>query len=148
MPTSPTCRPPTPTRSTSYGDRSWRSPRDATESISYGVPTLSLHGHLVGFAAFAKHLSFFPMSTTILVDLAADVAPYLVGKSTLRFTAKEPLPAALIKKVVKARIAENLAVLAARAAKKGAPRAQRAEPTKSISTTPKAGDSSTRKTKR
>jgi len=90
-----------------------------TESISYRIPTLALNGQkLVGFAAFAHHLSFFPMNSTILDAFAAEVAPYASGKSTLQFTAKEPLPATLIKKLVNARIAENEAVLAARAAKK------------------------------
>lgn len=91
----------------------------ATESISYRIPTISLDdAHLVGFAAFKKHLSFFPMSTGILADFAAEVAPYSSGKSTLQFTASEPLPVALVKKLVKARIAENRALLAARAEKK------------------------------
>jgi len=84
----------------------------ATEAISYRIPTFSLHGKLVGFAAFEKHCGFYLMSTGITETYKADIAPYLSGKGTLHFTPTEPLPTALVKKLVKARIAENLALIA------------------------------------
>ena len=83
----------------------------ATEAISYRIPTISLHGKLVGFAAFEKHCGFYLMSTSVMETFKSEVAPYASGKGTLHFTPTEPLPPALVKKLVKARIAENQAIL-------------------------------------
>ena len=87
----------------------------AEETISYGMPTFSLHGHLVAFGAFKKHLSFFPMSSTLIAK-HEEAAPFATSSGTLQFQPGKPLPAALVKKLVKARIAENLEVRSERAA--------------------------------
>jgi len=80
----------------------------ATEAISYQIPTFKLEGHsLVGIAAFKNHCSFFPMSVAVIRAHAAELEKYVGGKGTLHFPATKPLPAALVKKIVKARIAEN-----------------------------------------
>jgi uncharacterized protein YdhG (YjbR/CyaY superfamily) len=80
---------------------------EATETISYGMPAFKLHGSLVGFAAFKNHCSFFPMSSTVLEEHREALAGYETSKGTIRFSADDPLPVALVKKLVKARIAEN-----------------------------------------
>ena len=91
----------------------------AEESISYGMPTFSLHGHLVAFGAFKKHLSFFPMSASLIAK-NADAAAFATSTGTMQFQPDKPIPAALVKKMVKARIAENLEVQRERAAAKKA----------------------------
>ena len=97
----------------------------AEESISYGMPTFSLHGHLVAFGAFKKHLSFFPMSSTLIAQ-HADAALFATSSGTLQFQPDKPLPAALVKKLVKTRIAQNLEVQSERAAAKKAKSATKA----------------------
>ena len=80
----------------------------AEECISYGMPAFRLDGRpLVGFAAGANHCAFYPMSGSTVADHAADLAGYDTSKGTIRFPANKPLPAALVRKLVKARIAEN-----------------------------------------
>jgi len=91
----------------------------AEETISYGVPTFSLHGHLVAFGAFKKHLSFFPMSSSLIAK-HAEAVPFATSSGTLQFQPDKPIPTALVKKLVKARIAENLEVQSERAAAKKA----------------------------
>ena len=94
---------------------------DAEEKISYGQPTFVLHGHLVAFGAFKKHLSFFPMTSNILAKFP-EAAPFVTSTGTMQFQPEKPIPAALVKKIVKARIAENIeTALGRRSAKKAAP---------------------------
>ena len=82
------------------------APRDATEVISYGIPMFKYKGMLMGFAAFAKHCSLFPGSGPIEA-LKDQLKDYPQSKGTVRFPVDKPPPAALVKKLVKARIAEN-----------------------------------------
>ena len=96
----------------------------AEEKISYGQPTFLLHGHLVAFGAFRKHLSFFPMASN-LVQTFPEAKPFVTSTGTMQFQPGKPIPAALVKKIVKARIAQNLEVASERAApkkKKAAPK--------------------------
>ena len=82
----------------------------AEDSISYGMPALSLEGRaLVCYAAARDHCSLYPMSPQVIEDLADELAGYSLSKGTIRFDPAKPLPAALVKKIVKARIAENRA---------------------------------------
>ncbi len=87
------------------------------ETISYGQPTFMLHGHLVAFGAFKKHLSFFPMSSSVIAKFP-EAAPFATSSGTMQFQPERPIPAALVKKIVKARIARNLEVASERAAAK------------------------------
>jgi uncharacterized protein YdhG (YjbR/CyaY superfamily) len=81
---------------------------EATETITYQMPGFRAHGRpLVSYAAFRDHCSFFPMGTAVLDELGDEVKPYLSGRSTLQFDSKKPLPAALVRKIVKARLEEN-----------------------------------------
>jgi uncharacterized protein YdhG (YjbR/CyaY superfamily) len=79
----------------------------ATEVISYQIPAYKHHGLLVGFAASKAHCTFHIMSVEVTHAHADDIKGYKHGKASIRFEANKPLPAALVKKLVKARIAEN-----------------------------------------
>jgi len=83
------------------------APKDATEGISYGMPAFRYKGALVGYAAFKDHCSFFPMSATLLDTMKDDLKGHRTSKGTLQFPMDKPLPAALVKKMVKARVADN-----------------------------------------
>ena len=79
----------------------------AGEVISYQIPAYKHHGLLVGFAALKDHCTFHIMSTEVTRAHAAELEGYKIGKASIRFAANKPLPAALVTKLVKARIAEN-----------------------------------------
>ena len=78
----------------------------ATEVISYQMPMYKHHGMLVGFAAFKDHCSFFPGAKPV-ATYKDELKAYETSKGTIRFPIGKPLPAALVKRLVKARIAEN-----------------------------------------
>ena len=79
----------------------------AEEGFSYGLPAFRLEGRpLVCFGASANHCSFFPMSPAVIRAHAADLKSYATSKGTIRFSPDKPLPAALVRKLVKARIGE------------------------------------------
>lgn len=80
---------------------------NAAEVISYQIPAFRHHGLLVGFAASRDHCTFHIMSTEVTRAHASDLKGYKLGKASIRFAAGKPLPAALVRKLVKARIAEN-----------------------------------------
>ena len=78
----------------------------AEEVISYGMPAYKYLGILVYFAAFNDHCSFFG-GKSIMKIFEKELAPYKDHVATIRFTTDKPLPAALVKKIVKTRIKEN-----------------------------------------
>jgi uncharacterized protein YdhG (YjbR/CyaY superfamily) len=80
---------------------------EAVEAIAYQMPAFKYKGRpLAYFAAFRDHCSLFPASGAVIEANAAALAAYDVDKGTIRFPASKPLPAALVKKVVRARIKE------------------------------------------
>lgn len=80
----------------------------AEEIISYQIPAFRLDGKvLVAFGATAKHCAFYLMSSSILEAHAAEIRYYDTSKGTIRFQTNNPLPVALVHKLVRARIAEN-----------------------------------------
>jgi len=82
----------------------------ATETISYQMPAFKQDGRfLVSYAAFKDHCSLYPASYAVMETLGDDLEPYFSGKGTLRFQADRPIPAALVKKMVKLRLDENAA---------------------------------------
>lgn len=81
-------------------------PAETTEVISYGMPMFKFRGMLVGYAAFKNHCSLFPTGSGV-ARFAKELAGYSTDKGTIRFPADQPLPDALVKKIVKARVAEN-----------------------------------------
>jgi uncharacterized protein YdhG (YjbR/CyaY superfamily) len=82
-------------------------PPEATEAITYCIPTFKYKGSLLAFAAFKNHCSLFPMSLSVIDAFKNELKPFLASKGTVRFPLDKPLPAALVKKLVKARIAQN-----------------------------------------
>lgn len=80
----------------------------AEECFSYGLPAFRLDGKvLVGFGATATQCSFYPMSGTTVAAHRADLKGYETSKGAIRFDPKRGLPAALVRKLVKSRLAEN-----------------------------------------
>jgi uncharacterized protein YdhG (YjbR/CyaY superfamily) len=80
----------------------------AEECISYGMPAFRLNGKLIaGFRGAAKHCSFHPMSGATVATLKAELVMYDTSPGTIRFSARVGLPATLVRKLVKARIAEG-----------------------------------------
>ena len=82
-------------------------PPETTEAITYRIPSFKYKGPLVGFAAFPDHCSLFVMSGTLLDGFEKELRGYSTSKGTIRFPVDKPLPAALVKKLVKARVAQN-----------------------------------------
>ena len=80
---------------------------EAEECISYQLPAFRLNGMLVGFGATAKHCAFYLMSSSTVAAHQEELEEYDTSKGTIRFQADKPLPAALVRKLVQARIAEN-----------------------------------------
>jgi len=78
----------------------------AQEAMSYNIPSFRLNGTLVYFAAFKKHIGFYP---PVRGDarLAKAIAPYSGEKGSLKFPLDEPIPYALIKRIVKLRVSQN-----------------------------------------
>jgi uncharacterized protein YdhG (YjbR/CyaY superfamily) len=80
---------------------------EAEQVISYGVPAFRVRGKTVaGFAAFKSHLSYLPFSGSVLGQLADELGGYKMTKSALHFPVDQPLPDALVKKLVAVRLAE------------------------------------------
>ena len=82
----------------------------AEECISYGLAAFRQNGMLVGFGATANHCAFYVMSSTMLDDFQDEIEGFDTSKGTIRFSHDKPLPATLVRKLVKARLAENAAL--------------------------------------
>ena len=80
---------------------------EATEKISYQMPTFYLNGNLVHFAAFKKHIGFYPVPSGIEA-FKKELSVYAQGKGSVQFPLDKPMPIPLIKKIVKFRAAENM----------------------------------------
>jgi uncharacterized protein YdhG (YjbR/CyaY superfamily) len=81
---------------------------DATESINYGVPAFKLNGRpLVSLGAAKNHCAFYVQSPAVMEAHAKDLKGYDTTKGTVHFSPDKPIPAALVTKLVKARIAET-----------------------------------------
>jgi uncharacterized protein YdhG (YjbR/CyaY superfamily) len=79
----------------------------AKETISYGIPSFTLDGSLVWFAAFKSHIGFYP-GTLAITAFKKELSPYKVGKGSIQFQFDEPLPLALVSRIVKFRVKQNL----------------------------------------
>lgn len=85
-----------------------QSAPNATETISYAIPTFDLGGrHLVHFAAFEHHIGFYPTPTG-MEAFKDELSRYPSGKGSVQFPMDEPLPADLIRRIVRFRVEENL----------------------------------------
>jgi uncharacterized protein YdhG (YjbR/CyaY superfamily) len=81
-------------------------PREAIETISYGIPAFKNKGVLVWFAAFSNHCSFFP-TASVIEAFKDELKGFSTSKGTIQFPRDKPLPAALVKKLVRARVAQS-----------------------------------------
>ncbi len=81
---------------------------EAEERISYQMPAYKYHGWLVYFAGFRNHCSFFVASLALMKKLSRDLAEYQPKGATIHFTPDKPLPTALVRRIVKLRMAENV----------------------------------------
>ena len=81
----------------------------AEECISYQLPAFRQDGMLVAFGATASHCAFYLMSSTTVAAHQRELERYDTSKGTIRFQPDQPLPTALVRKLVKARLAENAA---------------------------------------
>jgi uncharacterized protein YdhG (YjbR/CyaY superfamily) len=79
------------------------APPEAEETISYRMPAFRYHGVLVWFAAFSRHCSLFP-TAAVIEALADELKDYRLAKGTIQFPVDKPLPASLIRKIVKLRV--------------------------------------------
>lgn len=100
---------------------------EATERISYAMPTFALNGNLVHFAAYAKHIGFYALPSGNLA-FQKEISKYKFGKGSIQFPLDEPIPYVLIKKIVKFRVSENL-----QKAKKKTQKKKSTQPKKTIS---------------
>lgn len=92
--------------------------KGAEEKISYGMPTVYYKGNLVHYAAFKDHLSLFGASAFMTGELKEKLSGFKTSKGTIQFTIDKPLPVALVKQIVKARMQEQDINEAERKAKK------------------------------
>ena len=82
-------------------------PAETTEVISYGIPMFKYNGMLVGYAAFKNHCSLFPTGSGVIKKFEKELKGFATSKGTIQFPSDKPLPDALLKKIVKTRVAEN-----------------------------------------
>ena len=90
---------------------------DAQEKISYQMPTFALQGNLVHFAAFPRHIGFYPGSSGIAA-FAAELAVHKGGKGSVQLPLDQPLPLELVSRIVTHRVAENLQNAALKASRR------------------------------
>lgn len=81
----------------------------AQETIRYGIPTFTLHGNLVHFGAYEQHIGFYPTPSAILA-FEDELAPYAPAKGSVRFPLDEPIPFDLVRRMVRFRVEEHLAL--------------------------------------
>ncbi len=79
----------------------------ATEAIKYAMPTFILNGNLVHFAAFKNHIGFYPAPIG-MTAFEKELAAYETGKGSVQFPLDQPMPLALISRIVKYRVAKNM----------------------------------------
>ena len=82
-------------------------PPETTEALSYGMPAFKYKGPLFAYAAFSNHCSLFPMGSSVMAEFQEELKRFETSKGTIRFPVDKPPAAALIRKLVKARIAQN-----------------------------------------
>lgn len=90
---------------------------DATETISYSIPAFTLHGQLIFFAAFRRHIGLYPAPRGV-AEFKQELVAYKGGKGTVQFPFNEPIPLRLVSRIVKYRVKANLARAAAKRKKR------------------------------
>ena len=84
-----------------------REAPQASEKIAYGQPTFVQNGHLVAYAAFKRHLSFFPMSASAILEHADALRDFRTSAGTIQFRSDRPIPDSIVTAIVRRRLAEN-----------------------------------------
>jgi uncharacterized protein YdhG (YjbR/CyaY superfamily) len=90
---------------------------EAQEAIKYQMPTFTLNGNLVHFAAFKNHIGFYPTPSGV-ENFKKELSPYQTAKGSIQFPLDKPIPYGLISRIVKLRVKESSAAAAAKAAAK------------------------------
>jgi uncharacterized protein YdhG (YjbR/CyaY superfamily) len=80
---------------------------EAEEAIRYGIPTFTLNGNLVHFAAFRNHIGFYPTPSAIEA-FNKELSPYIHSKGTIQFPIDKPIPYDLVREIVKYRVKESM----------------------------------------
>ena len=80
---------------------------EAQEAISYGIPTFRLHGNLVHFAAYKKHIGFYPGGPSAIEAFKDELSAYKQSKGTVQFPLDMPIPFQIVKRMVEFRLKEN-----------------------------------------
>lgn len=80
---------------------------NAHETISYGIPAFELNGDLVYFAAFKKHIGFYPRGPSAIEAFKEELSGYDLSKGTIRFPLDQPIPINLVKRIVTFRVHQN-----------------------------------------
>lgn len=80
---------------------------DATEAISYGIPTFKFHGYLVHFSGYKHHIGFYPTSSGV-EKFKAELSAYQTTKGTIQFPLDKPIPFDLIRRISAFQVEENL----------------------------------------
>ncbi len=80
---------------------------EASEVISYGMPLYKFHGMLVGFAGYKNHLGFYPGG--IVQEFLDELKDFKTSKGTIQFTVDRPIPDKLLKRIIRAKMTQNLA---------------------------------------
>ncbi len=83
------------------------APAAATEAVSYGIPAFKYKGMLLGFGAFPDHCSLFVMNPSVMAEFEKELKGFRTSKGTIHFPVDKPLSTAFLKKLVKARVAQN-----------------------------------------
>jgi uncharacterized protein YdhG (YjbR/CyaY superfamily) len=94
-----------------------RAAPTAQETINYAIPTFTLHGNLVHFAGFKKHIGFYPTPTGI-EKFKNELSSYEMAKGSVQFPLDKPIPFDLITEIVKFRVQENMTKAEAKGKKK------------------------------
>jgi uncharacterized protein YdhG (YjbR/CyaY superfamily) len=81
---------------------------EAEEVMSYNMPAYKFHGMLVGFAGWKNHCGFYPWNGHTVKDFEEELEGFTTSSGAIQFPLDQPLPKALIKKIIEARVAENL----------------------------------------
>lgn len=81
---------------------------ESDETINYGIPTFKLNGNLVHFAAFKRHIGFYPTPSAV-VAFKKELSPYKQAKGSVQFPIDQPIPFDLVKKIVRFKVKENSA---------------------------------------
>lgn len=84
--------------------------KDATEAISWGMPTFKLNGNLIHFMAHKNHIGIYPGESPI-IEFKNELSKYKTSKGAIQIPLDEPIPAELIKKIVEFRVKENKKII-------------------------------------